>query len=56
MLAATRGSVPLLRTLKYTFIPPSCYEIDAKPNPVVSVTIGNDEAAYCDLHFRVATL
>ena len=56
MLAATRNAVPLVRTIKYSFIPPSCYEIDAKPNPVVSVTIGNDEAVYCDLHFRVETL
>lgn len=56
MIAATRNAVPLVRSIKYSFIPPSCYEIDAKPNPVVSVTIGNDEAAYCDLHFRVVTL
>ena len=56
MIGATRSAVLLLRTLKYTFIPPSCYEVEAKPNPVVAVTIGNDEAAYCDLHFRVAIL
>lgn len=53
MIKFTRFVNPLIRVPKYTFIPPSCYDIEAKPNPVVSVTIGTNEGAYCDLHFTV---
>ena len=54
MLSFARNTGSILRHIRYTFIPPSCYDIDAKPNPVVSVTLGTEEASYCDLHFRVA--
>lgn len=42
MITAARPAASLLHLLKYTFIPPSCYDINAKANPVVSITIGND--------------
>lgn len=44
---------PITFNCRYTFLPPSCYNIEAKPNPVISVTLGNSKAAVCDLHFRV---
>ncbi len=53
MLKFTRFSSSLTRTVRYTFIPPSCYDLQVKPNPVVCVTLGNDQGAVCDLHFRV---
>lgn len=53
MLKFIRYSTPILHSQKYTFIPPSCYDINTKPNPVVSITLGNDEGSYCNLDFRV---
>jgi hypothetical protein len=56
MIKFARSTPSLIRNLKYTFIPPSCYDIQTKPNPVVCVTLGNDSGAFCDLHFRVSKL
>ena len=56
MLKFTRFTSSLTRSVKYTFIPPSCYDLQVKPNPVVCVTLGNDNGAFCDLHFRVTYL
>ncbi len=53
MIKFARCTPSFLRSIKYTFIPPSTYDILAKPNPVVCVTLGNDKGAVCDLHFRV---
>lgn len=54
MLRFSKPRLPLLLTsIRYNFIPPSCYDISAKPNPVICVTLGNEEGAFCDLHFRV---
>ncbi len=38
---------------KFTFIPPSCYDIESKPNPVINVTLGNDQSDFCNVQFRV---
>lgn len=38
---------------KFTFIPPSCYNISSKPNPVINVTLGNDQFDLCVVQFRV---
>ena len=38
---------------KYTFVPPSCYDIQSKPNPVINVTLGTDQADFCNIQFRV---
>lgn len=46
----------LVHASRYTFIPPSCYDIQAKPNPIVCVTLGNNDGAFCDLHFRVSEI
>jgi hypothetical protein len=54
MLKFTQFSHTLTRSIKYNYIPPSSYDILVKPNPVVRVTVGHDEGAYCDLHFRVS--
>lgn len=43
----------LMKNIKYSFIPPSNYDILAKPNSIVCVTLGNNEGAFCDVHFRV---
>lgn len=53
MLKYTKIARALTQNIKYNFQPPSCYNIEAKPNPVVCVTLGNDQGAFCDLHFRV---
>lgn len=53
MLKFTRFSPSLTKTIKYNFLPPSCYDIQLKPNPVICVTLGNNDGPFCDLHFRV---
>lgn len=53
MIKFTKFAPSLIQSLRYSFIPPSCYDIEAKPNPIVCVTLGNDDGAFCDLHFRV---
>ena len=53
MLKFTQFSHSLTRTIKFNFIPPSCYDILAKPNPVICVTFGNNDGVFCDLHLRV---
>lgn len=46
-------SSSLLRKVRYNYIPVSCYELKNKVNPVVGVKIGNNEAEFCELEFRV---
>lgn len=48
-----RYSTTILHSQKYTFIPPSCYDISTKPNPIVSISLGSDEGSYCHLNLRV---
>jgi hypothetical protein len=53
MLKSSKIFPSLTRTLKYSIIPTSCYDILAKPNPIISVKIGNDDGIFCNLNFRV---
>ena len=45
--------IRLTHNNKFTFIPPSCYEIQSKVNPVINVTLGTDKADFCNIQFRV---
>ena len=45
---------PMIFNSKFTFIPPSCYDLETKPNPVISVTMANGKATSVDLQFRVS--
>lgn len=37
----------------YTFIPPSCYDVQSKINPVINVTLGTDKSDLCNIQFRL---
>ena len=43
----------MLLNCKYNYIAPSCYDLDTKPNPVVSITLGSNEKKTYELHLRV---
>lgn len=53
MLKFASQCIRLTQKNKYTFIPPSCYNIESKPNPVINVVLGNDQADFCNIQFRV---
>ena len=53
MIKFLTKKTPITFNCKYTYLPPSCYDISTKPNPVVSVTLGNSKVTVCDLQFRV---
>jgi hypothetical protein len=53
MIRYSKVAPSLLQTIKYQITPTSCYDILAKPNPIISVTIGNDDGIFCNLNLRV---
>jgi hypothetical protein len=53
MIKIATHSVRLLHQNKFNFIPPSCYNVESKPNPVINVTLGTDQADFCNIQFRV---
>lgn len=53
MIKIVSQSLRLTHQTKYNFIPPSCYKIESKPNPVINVVLGTDQADVCTLQFRV---
>lgn len=53
MIKFANRCVRLTHNNKFTFIPASCYKIESKPNPVINVTLGTDQADFCNIQFRV---
>jgi hypothetical protein len=53
MIKIATQSFRLLHINKFNFIPPSCSNIESKPNPVINVTLGTDQADFCNIQFRV---
>jgi hypothetical protein len=53
MIKITNQLIRLTHNNKYTFIPPSQYDIKSKTNPVINVTLGTDKADFCIIQFRV---
>ena len=54
MIKIATRSLRITHQNKYSFIPPSCYRIETKPNPVINVILGTDQADYCNIQFRVS--
>ena len=52
MRTITKKANTLLLALRYNYTPVSCYEIQNKVNPVVSVTLAHKQESY-QLQFRV---
>lgn len=53
MLKIATQCMRLTQKNKFTFVPPSCYNIESKPNPVINVVLGTDQADFCTIQFRV---
>lgn len=53
MLKTTSRILSLTHCPKFTYIPPSCYDIKSKVNPIINVTLGNDNSDFCNIQFRV---
>lgn len=53
MIKIVSRSLRLTHQNNYSFIPPSCYRIESKPNPVINVTLGTDQNDVCNIQFRV---
>ena len=53
MLKIATQCMRLTHKNKFTFVPPSCYNIESKPNPVINVVLGTDQTDFCTIQFRV---
>lgn len=43
----------IIQKLRYNYIPPSCYNISDKVNPVLRLTLGNANANLFTMNIRV---
>lgn len=43
MINIAKKCLRLTHTNKYSFVPGSCYKVESKINPVISVTFGTDK-------------
>lgn len=56
-LLAKKQSCPgLTQSLRYAYTPMSCYKIENKINPILSVTFGDNTKELIELHIRVSTI
>lgn len=53
MIKLTTQCLRLTHKNKFSYIPPSCYKVESKANPVINVVLGNDQADFCNIQFRV---
>lgn len=53
MISIASRFVRLTQKNIYSFIPPSCYDVQSKTNPIINVTLGTDRSDVCNIQFRL---